>query len=137
MSEDQALALLRSILARPEYNVEASVPWWQQLLEPVFTFVWGLLTQLLQLVYESSTGRQGGLGLIVLSVCGVVLLVGALYVVRAVRLSVVRENELRSASLAERRERSDQLWQSAQRLAAAGQLPEAVRLVYLSALYAL
>src|SRR3954471_4742999 len=111
MSEDQALALLRSILARPEYNVERSLPWWQQLLEPVFDFLWGLLTQLVELVYESSTGRQGGLGLVVLGVCGVVLLIGVVYVVRAVRLSVVRENELRNASLAERRDRSDQLWQ--------------------------
>jgi hypothetical protein len=59
------------------------------------------------------------------------------YLLRAVRLSVTRESRVGSIRLAERRERSDRLWQTAQQLAAAGQLAEAVRLVYLSALYAL
>src|SRR5437879_13375923 len=49
----------------------------------------------------------------------------------------MRDSQFGSASLAERRERSERLWQTAQQLAAAGQLAEAVRLVYLSALYAL
>src|SRR5205823_1268508 len=59
------------------------------------------------------------------------------YLVRAVRLSVRRDSRVRAASLAERRERSERLWQTAQQLAAAGQFAEAVRVVYLSALYAL
>jgi hypothetical protein len=66
-----------------------------------------------------------------------VLVLATAYLVRAVRLSVVRETQLRSASLAERRERSDELWRTAQQLAAAGELGEAVRVAYLSALYAL
>src|SRR5207302_11295591 len=57
--------------------------------------------------------------------------------VRGVRLSVRRGSQVGSGRLAERRERSDRLWQTAQQLAATGQLAEAVRLVYLSALYAL
>jgi Domain of unknown function (DUF4129) len=59
------------------------------------------------------------------------------YLARALRLSVVREAQLRGASLAERRERSDQLWQAAQRLASDGEFADAVRLLYLSSLYAL
>ena len=36
MGEDQALARLREILSRPEYQVDQSRPWWEQLLGPVF-----------------------------------------------------------------------------------------------------
>src|SRR5207249_9894517 len=59
------------------------------------------------------------------------------YLARAVRLSVIGEARVGAGSLAERRQRSDQLWYAAQQLASAGQIDEAVRLVYLSALYAL
>jgi hypothetical protein len=137
MGEDQALAQLNAILARPEFQSERSVPWWQQLLGPVIDFAWKLLGQLVQLVLDASSGRQGSLGMGVLVVCAALLIMAAAYLVRAVRLSVVRETQLRSASLAERRERSDQLWRTAQQLAAAGELVEATRLAYLSALYAL
>jgi hypothetical protein len=66
------------------------------------------------------------------------MLIGAgAYLLRAVRLSVGRETELRSASLAERRQRSDELWRTAQQRAAVGDLDNALRLAYLSALYAL
>jgi hypothetical protein len=137
MPEDQALARLHAILARPEYQVDQAVPWWQQLLAPILDYVWSLLSQLIQLVLSSASGREGALGVSVL-VASVVALVAALvYLGRALRLSVGRESELRSASLADRRERSDQLWQTAQQRAAAGELGEAVRLMYLSALYAL
>lgn len=61
----------------------------------------------------------------------------AVYLLRAVRLGVVRETRHASASLSARRERSERLWQQAQQLAAAGQFQEAVRLLYLSGLYAL
>ena len=53
------------------------------------------------------------------------------------RLSVHHESRARLQSLAERRERSERLWRTAQQLAASGKWPEAVRVVYLSALYAL
>jgi hypothetical protein len=137
MSEDEALQHLHAILASPDYQLDRSVPWWQQLLAPVLQFAWRQLSSLLQLILDTSAGREGGLGLAVL--LGSVLVLGAAvaYLVRAVRLSVMRDSALRRASLAERRERSDQLWQTAQQLAAVGQYAEAVRFVYLSALYAL
>jgi hypothetical protein len=137
MNEDEALRHLHAILARPEYQLDRSVPWWQQLLAPVLEFTWRQLSLLIQLVLDASAGRAGGVGLAALLLSALVLAVAVVYLVRAVRLSVMRESELRGASLAERRERSDQLWQTAQQTAAAGRYAEAMRLVYLSALYAL
>ena len=84
-----------------------------------------------------TAGREGWFGLAFVAVCVVLFAVVLVYLVRAVRLSVTRDSRVGSARLADRRERSDRLWQTAQQLAAAGQLTEAVRLVYLSALYAL
>ena len=103
MGEDQALVRLHAILARPEFQAHRDVPWWQQLFAPVFDLAWSLLAQLVQLVLDTTSGRQGSIGILVLALSAVVLLVAMAYLVRAVRLSVVRETQLRSASLAERR----------------------------------
>ena len=35
MGEDQALARLQDILARPKYQIDPSRPWWEQLLSPL------------------------------------------------------------------------------------------------------
>ena len=86
---------------------------------------------------DTTSGREGFFGFGVFGVCLALIVVVLLYLIRSVRLSVMRDSSVRSASLAERRERSERLWQTAQQLAAAGQLAEAVRVVYLSALYAL
>jgi hypothetical protein len=137
VGEDQALTRLREILARPEYQVDQSRPWWEQLLGPVFDFVGYVVLRLLQVLADTTSGREGSLGLGVFGVCAALVVVVLVYLVRTVRLSVLRDSQAGSASLAERRERSERLWQTAQQLAAAGQLTEAVRLLYLSALYAL
>ncbi len=137
MSEDDAVATLQAILAQPRFQVDQAVPWWQQLLAPVFDLVWSLIEQFVQLVLDSSTGREGALGSVLLVVSAVVLVAAIAYLVRAVRLSVVHETQLRGANLAQRRQRSDELWRSAQQHASAGELQEALRLAYLSALYAL
>jgi len=137
MPEDQAVAQLHGILARPEFQSDAALPWWQQLLAPVLEYVWGLLSQLATVLLASVSGREGYLGIGVLAVCLLLCAAVVVFLVRALRLSIGREAEVLAASLSERRERSDQLWQSAQKLAAQGDFPEAVRLAYLSALYAL
>jgi hypothetical protein len=137
MGEDQALARLRDILARPEYQADQSRPWWEQLFAPVLDLVGYVLARLIQTLVDASSGREGWLGLGTLIVCGVVVAAALMYLLRAIRLSVTREAHVGRASLAERRERSERLWQAAQELAAAGQLSEAVRILYLSALYAL
>jgi hypothetical protein len=137
MPEDQALDRLHAILARSEYRYDDSVPWWQQMLAPILQYVWDLLSRLVGLVLASASGREGGVGVVVLVVATACLAVAVVYLVRTLRLSVLRQAELRGGSLAERRERSDQLWQAAHQAAAVGDYAEAVRLQYLSALYAL
>jgi Domain of unknown function (DUF4129) len=137
VGEDQALARLQEILARPEYQFEQSRPWWEQLLSPLFDLLGYLLLRFVQTLIDTSAGREGWFGLAIEAVCVALFAVVLVYLVRAIRLSVTRDSRVGSARLAERRERSDRLWQTAQQLAAAGQLAEAVRLVYLSALYAL
>src|SRR5690349_1899652 len=119
MPEDQAIGQLHAILARPEFQADSSLPWWQQLLAPVLNFAWDLISQLWQLVLASFTGREGAVGIGILALAVLMLGAGVVYLARALRLSVGREAEVRAASLSERRERSDQLWQTAQRLAAA------------------
>jgi hypothetical protein len=137
VTEDQALATLHALLAQPQFQSERSVPWWQQLLTPVFNLLWTLLAQFVQLVVDSTTGREGALGVVVLVISAALLVLAIAYLIRAVRLSVVREARLRGLSLAERRERSDELWRTAQQKAAAGELQAALQLAYFSALYAL
>src|SRR5579859_2891129 len=137
MGEDAALARLHDILAQPEYQVDQARPWWDQLLTPVFDLIGYLLGRFVQTLVDTTAGREGWFGLGVEVVCAVLIALVMVYLVRAVRLSVTRESRVGSVRLAERRERSDRLWQTAQQLAAAGQLAEAVRVVYLSALYAL
>jgi hypothetical protein len=137
MPEDQALQHLHDILARPEFQVTRSVPWWQQLLGPVLDLLWSLIGRFFQVLLDATTGREGAYGIGVLAVCLVLLVGVAIYLTRALRLSVVRDHEVRAASLAERRVRSDELWRSAEQLAAAGELEAAARQLYLSALYAL
>jgi hypothetical protein len=137
VGEDQALARLREILARPEYQVDQARPWWEQWLGPVFDLIGYLLARLIQMLGDTTSGREGPVGFGIFGVCLALVVVVLVYLIRTIRLSVMRDRRIRSASLAERRERSEQLWQTAQQLAASGHLTEAVRLVYLSALYAL
>src|SRR5215471_19340418 len=104
MGDDQALMRLHEILARPEYQVDRSVPWWQELLAPVLDVAWRLLTQFVELVLDSTSGREGSLGILVVLAATVVLILAAAYLLRAVRLSVVRESRVRTTSLAARRQ---------------------------------
>ncbi|HLZ27163.1 MAG TPA: DUF4129 domain-containing protein [Chloroflexota bacterium] len=137
MGEDFALSRLREILARSEFQVDQSRPWWEQLFGPVLDLIGYLVARFFQIVADTTSGQEGSYGIGVLGICLALIAAVVVYLVRSIRLSVRRESSVRSASLAERRERSERLWQTAQQLAAAGQLAEAVRVVYLSALYAL
>jgi hypothetical protein len=137
VGEDAALARLQDILARPEYQFDQTRPWWQVLLAPLFDLIGYLLARFIQTLVDTTAGREGWFGLAVEAVCVVLFAIVLVYLIRAVRLSVTRDSRVGSVRQAERRERSDRLWQTAQQLATAGRLAEAVRLVYLSALYAL
>ena len=136
-TDDQALEQLHRILSRPEFQTSDSRPWWEQLLAPVFEELFALFAQLWDTVASAASGREGWLGLTVMALAAVLLLGVAVYLLRSVRLAVVREARLRAEGRAERRQHSDQLWAQAQRLAATGDWPAAVRAAYLSALYAL
>jgi hypothetical protein len=137
MDEPAALERLREILARPDYQVDLNQPWWAQVLQPIWDLLRYLLERLLQSAMEATSGRAGAYGWTVLAVCALLIALVTVYLVRAVRLSVTRDSRLSLASLAERRERSERLWTTAQQVAANGQPDEAVRILYLSALYAL
>jgi hypothetical protein len=137
VSEDQALERLRVILARPEFQVDANRPWWEQVQTAIYDFLFNVLAILVQTVGGAASGREGWFGLVALAIGAVVVFAVALYLVRSIRLAVLRESNLASDTLAARRERSDQLWATAQTLAARGDWPAAVRAAYLSALYAL
>jgi hypothetical protein len=137
MSEADALERLRGILARPEFQRELSRNWWDQLRSTIDEWLYSLWVTLAQSVADGASGREGWLGLAVLAAGAVIVVLVALYLVRSIRLAVLGESRLGAETRAERRERSDRLWASAQELAARGDWPGAVRAAYLSALYAL
>jgi hypothetical protein len=137
MPEDQALVQLHAILARPEYQTSDGQPWWEQLLRPVWDLVLYGIARLIEAIVNAGTGREGPVGIVALVVCALLVGVVSVYLIRAVGISVRREDALQSQTLAERRERSERLWQTAQQLAGSGQWSDAIRVVYLSALYAL
>jgi hypothetical protein len=137
MGEDQALQRLQAILARSEFQGDESHPWWEQFLQPVVDWVSYAIARLIYAVVSTGSGNDGWGSALVLLACIALIVAVVVYLVRAIRLSVTHESRVRMASVSERRERSERLWQTAQQLAAAGQWAEAVRLLYLSALYAL
>jgi hypothetical protein len=137
MSEADALEQLQRILASPEFQTDRPRSWWEQLQSAISDTFFNLLAQLWQTIDGAASGREGYIGLAALAIGLISVAAVVLYLVRSIRLAVVRESRLRAESRAERRERSDRLWDAAQRLAASGDWPGAVRSAYLSALYAL
>jgi Domain of unknown function (DUF4129) len=137
MSDDQALDQLQQILSRAEFQTKESEPCWQQLLAGVATIALNLLAQAYEAITSAASGHEGWFGLAALVVGGVVAVAVGLYLARSIRLAVVRGSRAAAESRAERRDRSDRLWETAQRLARAGDWPAALRAAYLSALYAL
>lgn len=137
MSEADALERLRAILARQEFQSEVGRSWWDQLQMQVLNLLFNLWVQLAGTVGDAASGREGWIGLAALALGAVVAGLVIVYLVRSVRLAVLRESKLAAETRAERRERSDRLWAAAQAHAAQGEWPAAVRAAYLSALYAL
>lgn len=137
MGEDEAVARLQAILARPEFQTTQSPSIWDQLAAAVWDTLVGLVSPLVQVAEDSLSGRTGWVGLAVLLACLALLVGGVGYLVRSVRLAMSRETRVHARGLAERRDRSDGLWRQAEQCAEAGDLEAAARLVYLSALYAL
>src|SRR5260370_30132884 len=111
MTEDQALGRLHEILARPEYQVERSIPWWQQILGLVLELLWSVLARVFQMVGDTTSGGEGALGWAVVGLCALLFASVLVYLAPAVRLTVAREKRLEPARPAERRVWSDDLWQ--------------------------
>jgi Domain of unknown function (DUF4129) len=135
--EEQALAQLRAILARPEFRPPPPASPIEQLRDALVVWAYDLAVRAWAALAGAASGREGVLGWLGLIVLGAALLGGGLVLARAVRLAVVAEAGHDAAERDERRRRSDRLWRDAHRLAAAGRFGDAVRLLYLSALYAL
>jgi hypothetical protein len=137
VDEAQALSRLSGILARPEFRPEPPPAFWEQWLLALKIWVVNLVMGAFLSANDAARGRQGLVGLAVFVVAVALLSLAGVFVVRAVRLGLVGDSALAARAAAERRQRSDRLWREAHELAARGRFGEAVRALYLSALYAL
>jgi hypothetical protein len=128
---------LESILARPRFQYDESTAWWDAIVAWVLGPLQVAWAWLWETLAGAASGRQGFVGLALAALSLAVIVVALIYLGRAIRLAVQTDARLREESSRERRQRSDELWQQAQQLAAAGQWQAASRAAYLSALYAL
>jgi hypothetical protein len=136
VSEAEALEGLRAILARAEFQTPPR-PIWERLLLAARDWLGALIGDVLAGLLEGALGRPGGAQAVALLVALAALGAIAVYVLRGVARSFAREARLRAAGAAASRARSDALWAEGQTLGRAGRFAEAVRALYLSALYAL
>lgn len=136
VDENAALSRLQSILDQPQY-AGGGRPWWDDLVRPLADAVSSALAQIWELLSSASSGREGTYGWSVLAICAILVLTVAVYLTRTVGIAVRADQRVSTRGHAERRERSERYWTEAQTLAAAGHLDEAMRAMYLSALYAL
>jgi hypothetical protein len=137
VTREEALERLARILAQPEFNrgegILYWINWWQQVQRVVYDFVVGLWNS----AADAISGQEGLLGTLLVGLALGALAAALIFVVRAVGLSIVRDQAQASRAARLRRERSDDLWRQAQELAAAGRFGEAMRALYFSGLYAL
>ena len=136
VDESQALRALSAILARPEFTRPTV-----SLAQAFWTAVWDLVGQFLSWLFapvrDVIAGHVNWLQLAGIAVALAVLIAAGWFAVRVLGFSVVRGGPETVSGPAARRERSNRLWREAQDMAAAGRLAEAIRALYLSALYAL
>ncbi|HET7770031.1 MAG TPA: DUF4129 domain-containing protein [Chloroflexota bacterium] len=137
MDEARALEALTSILARPEFNPQPAFDPWGAFWSAVWDLLVDLLGWFFRPIGQAIEGQLDWFGLALVALAVLVLGAGIWFVVRAVRLNMVSDAAALSRAQALRRARADRLWREAHDLAAAGDLPGAVRALYLSALYAL
>jgi hypothetical protein len=138
MDEARALAALRNILARPEFAPRRQGGgFWEAFWDLLWDLVAALWDWLTSPVRSAVEGKLGWLDLALAALAVVVLAAGVVFLARTVRGHLMREASAESYAVARRRERSDRLWTEADALARAGQLDQAVRALYLAALYAL
>ncbi len=137
MDESRAIEDLQAILARPEFEVRPTPSFFDWLGSLVLGFLYDLYVLLFRAIGEAASGREGPIGIFVLVLLLLAVAALSVFLVQAARVSIVGEARAATTRAAARRERSDRLWQEAQDLAEAGQWGEAIRSLYLSALFAL
>jgi Domain of unknown function (DUF4129) len=134
--EAEALRRLEQILARPAFQ-EEPLPIWERAFNAVRDWLVERLLSFLDGAPAAALGRLEWAQALAILVASLALVVLAVYVIRAVGLSVSRESRQRAAAAARLRARSDALWNEGLELERAGRYAEAGRALYLSALYAL
>ncbi len=137
MDESQALRALQDILARPEFQQQPRISLWQAFWTMVARALLDFVSWLLAPAQSVLAGRLSWLALAVGLLALLLVLAGAWFVARLLGVAVAPEIRASTASAAVRRQRSDGLWSEANSLAAGGDMAEAIRRLYQSALYAL
>jgi hypothetical protein len=136
MDEARALAQLQEVLKRPEFD-PPPVNFWDIFWSAVGQLVFEFLDWVFSPVSRAMQGHYDLLELALLAGSVVVICAGAWFLFRTIHVHMLRDSRAFARAAAQRRARSDSLWQEAHVLARAGQYTEAVRALYLSALYAL
>jgi hypothetical protein len=136
VDETEALAALRQILARPEFQTPPP-PIWERWWRRAQEWLIDQIMDFLQRLSPDTLARLDWVQLIVLLLACIVILAVLAFVARGIGLAVGQESRLRATRQGRSRERSDQLWRQGHALAAEGRLAESARALYLSALYAL
>jgi hypothetical protein len=137
VDEEQALGRLAAILAQPQFQLGAGSGAWDRWLQSTIASIQAQIVSFLVDLLGVATGRVGWVGPVVLAVSLGIVVAALVFLGRAIGQAIGHDDRLRETSAAERRARSDALWREAQALAAAGRWPEAARVAYLSAMYAL
>ncbi len=137
MDEARALETLRTILARPEFAPRERGGFWDTFWDVLWDLLVDLWAWLTAPVQQAVQGHLLWRDLALLALAVLVLLAGIVFLARTVRGHMVTQAAAGTYETARRRERSDRLWTQADALARAGQLEDAVRALYLAALYAL
>jgi len=133
----RALEALGAILSRPEFTRRPALSPWDVFWSGVWELIWDFLRWLFRPVGEAVEGRLGWVDLALLAIAAIAILGGIWFVARTVRGHMAGDGATAAREAVRRRERSDHLWAEAHALATQGRLAEAVRTLYLSALYAL
>lgn len=137
MEESEALERLSAVLARAEFQVAGARNFWEQIVEAASRLLEDMVLRMASAILKAAVGEGGLMGYAVLGVSFALVVVLTVGFVRAIRLSVVRDSGEAARAAAARRERADRLWREGHELARQGQFGEAVRALYLSALYSL
>jgi hypothetical protein len=137
LGEQEALDALRQIQNQPEFTQAATRSFWQVVVDTILGWLYDWLLTITEPVGDAVDGNESWLALAIVVFCVIMLIAIGWLLYRAIGMNLVPETRRAARARAASREQSDRLWSRAQELAAQGDLAEAIRALYLSALYAL